>query len=174
MRNTIRFLIALIVAGVFVTLFIKRLDKTESQTQEKMPTVITAGNEFTSLDINQLRGRYVLVNFWDSQNAVSRIATAEYDRWSRLHPAADLALVQVNTDSDKALWNEIVAHDDFDPATQFHLSLTKTKESRDYRPTDGHASYLLSPEGKIIARNPSVESLSRLVPSSSSLALNRK
>lgn len=159
---------AILAVGLFVAFFSIRLRKTEAPA--KAPTLLSVGNDFTSLKIADLKGKYVLVNFWDSRNAVSRIATAEYDKWSRDHSSPRFSLVQVNTDPDTSLWQEIVAHDSFDPTTQFHLSSAEAKGAQDFRPVDGHVSYLISPEGKVIARNPSIESLTRLV-SDGSLAM---
>ena len=168
MRNsTIRFILLLLAAAALVTLFALRFNRETST--PSVPTVVSAGHEFQRLRISDLHGQYVLVNFWDSRNAVSRIASAEYDLWVKHHPSKDVTLVQVNTDDDRALWSEIVNHDRFDPATQFHLTSAEVRgiEAESYRPADGHSSYLIAPDGKIVARNPSVEALNSIIPNGS-------
>lgn len=40
-------------------------------------------SDSSSISLADLKGRYVLLNFWDSTDAVSRIATADYDAFAR-------------------------------------------------------------------------------------------
>ncbi|MDE7146875.1 MAG: peroxiredoxin family protein, partial [Duncaniella sp.] len=47
------------------------------------PEIEMLVNDSVEVSLSQLRGKYVLVNFWDSENAVSRIAAGEYDRYFR-------------------------------------------------------------------------------------------
>ena len=45
------------------------------------PDIEMLANDSVNVSLDKLRGKYVLVNFWDSSNAVSRIAAGEYDRF---------------------------------------------------------------------------------------------
>ncbi|MDE6062388.1 MAG: peroxiredoxin family protein, partial [Duncaniella sp.] len=45
------------------------------------PELEMLANDSMNISLDNLRGKYVLVNFWDSSNAVSRIAAGEYDRF---------------------------------------------------------------------------------------------
>ncbi len=127
------------------------------------PEIEMIHNDSVNISLANLRGKYVLVNFWDSSNAISRIATGEYDRFLRRgntnHP---FALLSVNTDSDPNMFHEIIKKDSLEGSTQFHITDIKTKNMKsDYRLDHGFSSYLINPEGKIIAINPSVETLEK-------------
>ncbi len=126
------------------------------------PMVREARNEAESVSLKTLKGKYVLVNFWDSHNAVSRIAAGEYDRFIRSHKGEGIELVSVNTDDDQALFSELVNKDGLDRSTQFHIKDVKAEAIlKGYKPLDGYSSYLVNPEGKIVAYNPSIETLEK-------------
>lgn len=123
-------------------------------------------NDSVNVSLEKLRGRYVLVNFWDSSNAVSRIVAGEYDRFMHKNTHKPFELLSVNTDADPTIFNEIVKKDNLDRNTQFHISDAKTKNmSSNYRLDNGFSSYLIDPQGKIVAVNPSVETLERFLSS---------
>lgn len=116
------------------------------------------------LSMSDLKGKYVLVNFWDSHNAVSRIAAGEYDRFFRDNRHHNIRLLSVNTDDNPKLFDEIVRHDGLDSLTQFHIRNVKTRGlSPGYHPEGGYSSYLIDPSGNIVAVNPSVQTLKKII-----------
>lgn len=126
------------------------------------PEIEMLANDSVNVSLQSLRGKYVLVNFWDSSNAVSRIAAGEYDRFLHSNPPHSFSLLSVNTDENPDLFREIVRKDRLDPTTQFHISEAKAKNlSSDYRLDHGFSSYLIDPQGKIVAVNPSVNTLEK-------------
>ncbi|MDE6371572.1 MAG: hypothetical protein K2K92_08805 [Duncaniella sp.] len=95
---------------------------------------------------------------------MSRIAAGEYDRYYKTHPQSGLKLLSVNTDMNPKLFNEIIRTDGLDSLTQFHIRDIKARGlTPGYHPEGGYSSYLLNPSGKIIAVNPSVQSVQRIV-----------
>ena len=149
-------LLLLLVGGIGV--FFNRLGHAVPELGSSTPrleSVSPADGE--ALSMSDLRGRYVLVNFWDSSNAMSRIAAGEYDRFFRSHPRRNLSLLSVNTDNNRTLFNEIVRKDGLDSLTQYHIADVKARGiTPDYHPEDGYSSYLLKPACKIIAVNPTL------------------
>ena len=128
------------------------------------PEIEMLVNDSVEVSLSQLRGKYVLVNFWDSENAVSRIAAGEYDRYFRAHKRPDLRLLSVNTDDNRRLFDEIVRRDGLDSLTQFHIADIKARGiSPGYHPEGGYSSYLLNPSGKIVAVNPTVQAINRII-----------
>ena len=126
------------------------------------PEIELLANDSVNVSLDKLRGKYVLVNFWDSSNAVSRIAAGEYDRFLHANPEHDFSLLSVNTDADPDLFREIVKKDTLDNSTQFHISDAKARHlSSNYRLDSGFSSYLIDPQGKIVAVNPSVSTLEK-------------
>lgn len=163
MNKTLKYIVFCLAVAVMVGVFAMRVDR-EDTDAKAMPHIDAASNFEGTVDISQLKGDYVLVNFWDSHNAVSRIAAGEYDRMLKTHPDMPVKLLSVNTDDDRPLYQEIVNHDKLDPSTQFHISDTrKGKHAPAFHATDGYASYLLGPDGKTVAVNPSVEQVERIV-----------
>ncbi|MCM1164011.1 MAG: peroxiredoxin family protein [Muribaculaceae bacterium] len=159
MNKTLKYIVFCIVIVVMVGIFAVRVNR-EDTDPAAVPHIDTAGNAAGTVDISKLKGRYVLVNFWDSHNAVSRIAAGEYDKFLRSHPRLNVKLLSVNTDDNRKLFDEIVKHDGLDGSTQYHISDTRAGgHTPGFQPDEGYASYLLNPEGKVVAVNPSVETL---------------
>lgn len=125
------------------------------------PEIEILANDSVEISLSQLRGKYVLVNFWDSENAVSRIAAGEYDRYLRAKTyTKPFTLLSVNTDTDPKFFKEVVRKDNLDITTQFHITDAKMKNlAADYRLNRGFASYLINPQGKIISVNPTISCL---------------
>lgn len=128
------------------------------------PEIEMASNDSTDIALDRLRGKYVLVNFWDSGSAISRIAAGEYDKFSRNISDNNFKLLSINTDDNKKLFQEIVKNDNLNTSTQFHIGDVKTKSTKnDYRLEQGFSSYLIDPQGKIVAVNPSVATLEKFL-----------
>lgn len=129
------------------------------------PEIEMVNDGETNISLDKLRGKYVLVNFWDSNSAISRIAAGEYDRFLKESPSK-FKLLSINTDDNKKLFKEIVKNDNLDISTQFHIDDVKTRNTKnDYRLEQGFSSYLINPEGKIVAVNPSVTTLEKYLTS---------
>ena len=162
MNKTLKYIIFCIVIALMVAVFAVRVNR-EDTDPEAVPHIDTATNTAGKVDLSSLKGQYVLVNFWDSHNAVSRIAAGEYDRFLRSHRNSNLRLLSVNTDDNRRLYDEIVSHDGLDRSTQNHISDTRRgSRTPDYHPSQGYASYLVNPEGKVVAVNPSVSQLENI------------
>ena len=110
--------------------------------------------------LDELRGDYVLLNFWSSDDAISRRDANIYSAWMERHPDASLKLVSVNFDDSVALFHEIVRRDGLDSTSQFHADAEEASDiRRDYGLNGGYGSVLINPEGRIVAHNPTAESL---------------
>ncbi len=152
--------------AVVVWLFSSRFDS-QQPSAGRAPLLLEAANTSSHLSTSDLKGKYVLVNFWDSHNAVSRIAAGEYDRYYRNHRNSNLRLLSVNTDDNRRLFDEIVRRDGLDSLTQFHIEDVKTRGiSPGYHPEGGYSSYLLNPSGKVVAVNPTVQAVNKIISKS--------
>ena len=107
-----------LIFALAVWMFSTRIDS-QAQASNSTPQLLEATNTSSHLSTSDLKGKYVLVNFWDSHNAVSRIAAGEYDRYYRTHRNNNLRLLSVNTDDNRRLFDEIVRRDGLDTLTQF-------------------------------------------------------
>lgn len=115
--------------------------------------------------LDEMRGEYVLLNFWSSSDAPSRIAVNKYNSWMESHPEADVSLLGVNFDNSENLFKEIVRRDGLDAASQFNVSGEDAKTIiKNYGLENGYGTVLINPQGKIVAHNPSAEDLATIFP----------
>lgn len=160
MKKAIGYIAFFAVLIFLVSAYSERVVKAEKG--YSAPEIEMVSNGSKDIALSSLRGKYVLVNFWDSGSAVSRIAANEYDRFSRSKKKNKFELLSINTDDNKKLFREIVKNDNLDNATQYHIGEVKTKNTRkDYRIEQGFSSYLINPQGKVVAVNPSVTTLEK-------------
>lgn len=115
------------------------------------------------VDISSYRGSYVLISFWSSTDAPSRVAVKAYDTAVRNRSVAGLHHVSVNFDDSKELFEAIVKADRLDAAAQFNAT-GKTAESiiANFNLRNGYGSLLIDPDGKIAAINPDVSNLTAI------------
>ncbi len=121
-------------------------------------------NEATGINLNALQGKYVLVNFWAGYHAPSRMNNIRYAREIAKTENENIALVSVSYDTNSKVFEETVKRDGLNITTQFYdKDGVRSDIFDDYRLNKGFASYLISPEGVIIAKNPNPEHLTRLI-----------
>ncbi len=105
------------------------------------------------LSLASLRGKYVLVDFWASWCAPCRIENRNYAALYQKYQPAGFEILAVSVDQNGAGWREGIKKDG---ATWKHLSdLTgwKTPLAARYNVSALPASFLLDPEGRIIAKD---------------------
>ena len=118
------------------------------------------GNSNNDLSpLKQYRGEKILLTFWSSDDAESRLNNMRYDRMSR-GDGIDYTHVSVNLDRSESVFNQIVAIDNLDRSAQF----TTAEDMQDdiiksWRLEDGYHSFLIDPNGVIIAIDPTPETL---------------
>lgn len=129
----------------------------------KAPMLKVVNDEMeTSLD--DLRGSYVLINFWASTDAVSRVAAGEYDAFMKSAAGKQIRLLSVNVDRNERLFKEIVRRDGLDEKTQYYVGDTDVKSiDNNYFSGVGLRSYLVNPQGDIVATNPSTQTLASMM-----------
>lgn len=108
------------------------------------------------------RGEYVLITFWSSGDAASRIRCNEYtamaDRNNRLEHLA------VNFDSSAALFEEVVKLDNLTAGMQYHVEGRKAADiSKDYHLDRGLHTFMIDPTGTIIAIDPDADRVNSLL-----------
>lgn len=140
-------------------------NKTERNTTiGKDAPAITVSTDNDTIDLNRLRGKYVLVSFWTSGDAPSRVAVNNYTAWTNSHKNANFSYLGINFDDSKTLFNEIVRLDRLNLAEQYNVSGDAAKElEMKYHLDEGYGSLLINPEGKIIAHNPTDAELDQIV-----------
>lgn len=119
-------------------------------------------NEMGSMELQQKRGNYVLLTFWNSTDVESRIANMQYDRAVRDMNGIDY--VAVNFDRSFGVYQEVMRNDGLDTESQFYdREGTESQLYSRYGLGRGMKTLLLDKSGKIVAENPSPQELSRLM-----------
>ena len=117
----------------------------------------------SDFSIQNEKGKYVLLSFWSSADARSRICNIEYDAMTK-KGNDEFVFVSVNYDRNESIYREIVNLDRLEKSSQFYdLEGKDSKNYQDYKLEDGFKSYLINPAGKIIAENPSTSQLAKLL-----------
>lgn len=125
---------------------------------------LTVDNSHSALSLSDLKGKYVLVTFWASSNAQSRISAARYDDFSKSLDEERFCLLSVNFDRSGRLFREIVRRDNLSAKSQFYVSGSNAETIfENYHLGNGFQSFLINPQGKIVATNPSNDTLKKIV-----------
>ena len=133
----------------------------DSRIGYKAPSLIL-GNSNGLSPLQQHRGENVLLTFWDSSEAQSRLDNLRYDRLAR--QAGDAYThVSVNLDRSINVFNTIVALDSLNRSTQFSTSPdVQGLIIKSWRLNEGYHSFLLSPDGTIVAVDPDARTLAKV------------
>lgn len=111
--------------------------------------------------LQNCRGRYVVVTFWSSVDPESRMANIEHDRVAAGN--VRLAHIGVNYDSSEGVYREIVKIDSLDSDTQFYGNTIQGQALlATWHQEAGYSSYLIDPQGRIVAKNPTAAMLKRI------------
>lgn len=134
----------------------------DSRIGYKAPSLVL-GNDNNGLSpLQQWRGEKVLLTFWTSADAESRLNDMRYDRLSRGEEKGYVH-VSVNLDPSVSVFNTIVALDNLDRSTHFTASPEMQEPIiRNWRLEEGFHSFLLDKDGKILAIDPDEQTLARL------------
>lgn len=118
-------------------------------------------NSDTAVSLQHMKGKYVLLTFWSSDDAQSRIANIQYDRATGGQD--EVNYVAINYDRSVGVYSEIVKNDGLRTSSQFHdLGGKESKLFDTYQLDRGLKSYLLDPQGKIVAENPTLQQIKSL------------
>ncbi len=126
----------------------------DSRIGYKAPALVLGDDNNGMRPLQQHRGENVLVSFWTSADAQSRIDNLRYDRLSKCD-GAQFVLVSVNLDRSHSVFNSIVVVDNLDRST--HFATTHDAQQRiisNWRLDEGYHSFLLDKQGKILAIDP--------------------
>ena len=122
--------------------------------------VLMQGDETVTL--SGCNGKYVLLNFWTASDADSRLKCNTYNHISS--DKDNLSLLSVNLDRSDALYREIIKRDGLNSKTQYHVEGSQAARINDqYRLKGNMKSFLIDPEGRIIAVNPDPQNITNLV-----------
>lgn len=128
------------------------------------PNFSISGHD-TTFALSNTRGHYVLINFWTSADAESRIRTNQYDHAiSTANKNGDLQFASINFDRSEKLLDKIIKNDALRKQSQFFdKDGINSEVYKMFHLNEGFNSFLLDKEGKIIAVNPDMQKLTDLM-----------
>lgn len=133
----------------------------DSRIGYRAPSLVL-GNSNGLSPLQQHRGENILLTFWNSSDAQSRLENMRYDRLARQSSAA-YTHVSVNLDRSVSVFNSIVELDNLNRLSQFSTSVDVQEGIiRSWRLEDGYHSFLLDAEGTIIAVDPDERTLAQV------------
>ena len=111
--------------------------------------------------LSDLRGRYVLLSFWASYDAQSRMQNASLSNALRSVGSDSVEMVSVSFDEYPSVFKETVRKDQIATSACFvETGVTASGLYDKYRLKRGFATYLLDADGVIVAKNISAAELS--------------
>jgi hypothetical protein len=133
----------------------------DSRIGYKAPALVLDINNGLS-PLQQHRGENILLTFWSSADAQSRLDNMRYDRLSR-DAGERYTHVSVNMDRSISVFNNVIALDNLDRSAQFFSSLeTQDEIIKNWRLEEAYHTFLLDASGMIIAIDPDEKTLAQL------------
>ena len=156
------------VSGIFVVLimisfisfsFVGKDTPTEGLSiGDKAPEFNICG-EKQLINLKDLRGKYVLLSFWASYDAASRMQNTTLNH--AISKADNVEMVSVSFDEYKSIFNETIKQDQISTSKCFvELKGQKSNLYKTYRLQRGFKNYLLDENGVIIAKDVKASDLS--------------
>lgn len=122
-------------------------------------TLATSCEGGGTLSLHQLKGRYVLLSFWASYDAASRVQNVMMSRVVAQMPER-IKMISVSFDKYHSVFSETVKSDGIDPTVSFvELEGDNSPLYKQYRLKQGFKNFLLNPEGVIIAKDVQADQL---------------
>lgn len=156
-----KFLLA-VVGAVMLLIIPSAYYPTDSIVGEVAPN-FEVSNDNKAVEIDKLRGRYILLSFWSSTDPKSRLANKAYNDIMTGEKNM-VEYVAVNFDPSSKVFEEIVKIDDLNADNQFHINGSSMPVvGEDYGLHGNFVSFLIAPDGEIIAQNPSANDVKALL-----------
>ena len=120
----------------------------------------SASNEQPAFKLGDLKGKYVLLSFWASYDAQSRMQNASLSNALR-STSQDVEMVSVSFDEYKSIFNETIKKDQISTSNCFvELAGVSSDLYQTYRLKRGFKNFLLDENGVIVAKDVTVSELS--------------
>lgn len=116
-------------------------------------------------------GKYLLLQFWDASDASSRVNNRKFATLAEKVGNDSLEYVGVYTGSDKTLFKSAMAADGCEISKQYFLADKEDAANiyADFSLSSGNHTFLIAPDGRIAAINPTEEQIKTIENNGTSL-----
>ncbi len=116
--------------------------------------------EHPQFNLSSLKGKYVVLSFWASYDANSRIQNIQLSNMLKSFPNDKIEMVSISYDDFESIFKETIRKDQIVTSNLFiDLDGHQSEIYRDYKLDRGFNNYLLDGNGIIVAKNISVADL---------------
>lgn len=114
--------------------------------------------------LSSLEGKYVVVNFWSSNDPASRITNSHLAKLIKNLPQEKIRLVSVCVDGDQFISNEIMRADNLsDEALFLSINDLAPDVAVDFQISTGNRSFLMDPYNNLISISPSDQDIKAVI-----------
>lgn len=162
--NKVKFLPLSIVASSLMFLMSVNGAAVQMDANPQSPRFVIENN-FGSVSSNRNSGEYLLIQFWNATDAQSRIKASQFDKLVNEHTFDNLQYAAVYTGEDRDLFKMVVSADDLDMRSQYMLSdsFEAGNISTEFSLSTGNHTFLINPQGRIVAINPTINDIESLI-----------
>lgn len=151
-KNVSGFFVVLLILSFSFLSFVGKDTPTEGLTIGDKAPEFTICGEKQLMELSDLRGKYVLISFWASYDAQSRMQNATLNHV--INKSKNIEMVSVSFDDYKSIFNETIKKDRINTPNCFVETEGENSELfKTYRLNKGFKNYLLDENGIIIAKN---------------------
>ena len=158
-KNVSGFFVALLIISFTFFSFVGKDTPTEGLTIGDRAPEFNICGEKQLVNLKDFRGKYVLLSFWASYDANSRMNNATLSHAT--NQAGNVEMVSVSFDNYKSIFNETIRKDRISTTNCFvELNGENSGIYKTYRLHKGFKNYLLNEQGIIIAKDINAKQLS--------------
>ena len=130
---------------------------------EQIPNFVLNGLDGRHLDLNDYKGKKVILSFWVTYDAQSRAANVRlYNYLKKNH--ADIAILSISFDKNRNVFEKTVLLDEIDLSSQYcDAAGTDSEIYKNFQLNKGFKNYLLNENGVIMAMNVTPDKLEKLL-----------
>lgn len=141
------FAVVLVVFGFSIT-------QAQIKIGDALPAVTLQNDKDASINLNTIKGKAVLVDFWASWCAPCRLANKNLVKLNQKYKDQGLAIVSISIDTDKTKWTKAIAKDKMTHTQLIDPMGFKAPTAIKFGVDALPAVYLFDKNGKLIAINP--------------------